>query len=240
MENTSWDIALIPAIYTFTSPYNHSKRFTCGEHLLRCGIDTSIIHSFHYDQYTTVQIVSPEQPRNTRRASGAPRIAFSGFRKPLHDSTNLPYSMAKRHGFSVTQKGRVSPITRKGLTLETPASPTWASTTVTGTLHTLSSVDLRYAGLFRTRQTSLPDLLLSLWGLPDRPTSLRTIHHRSLARLHTWFLTQSYAAESHNQGLFTPKTCVFFCCGNSAADISKNHTFKWDPLADDVLESAWS
>ena len=28
------------------------------------------------------------------------------------------------------------------------------------------------------------------------------------------------------------------CCGNSAADISKPHTFKWDPLADEVLEAA--
>ena len=44
-------------------------------------------------------------------------------------------------------------------------------------------------------------LLLSLSGLPDRPTSLRTIHHRSLAHLHTRSLTQSYAAESHNNSL---------------------------------------
>ena len=50
-------------------------------------------------------------------------------------------------------------------------------------------------------------------------------------------------------GLFTPvnrlrpihtKDVRFFCCGNSAADISKPHTFKWDPLADEVLEAAWS
>ena len=34
------------------------------------------------------------------------------------------------------------------------------------------------------------------------------------------------------------KDARFFCCGNSAADISKPHTFKWDPLADDVLEAA--
>ena len=36
------------------------------------------------------------------------------------------------------------------------------------------------------------------------------------------------------------KDARFFCCGNSAADISKPHTFKWDPLAEDVLEAAWS
>ena len=37
------------------------------------------------------------------------------------------------------------------------------------------------------------------------------------------------------KGLFTPKTSVFFGCGNSAADKSKPHTFKWEPLADDVF-----
>ena len=45
----------------------------------------------------------------------------------------------------------------------------------------------------------------------------------------------------------TEKTCVFgvntknarlFGCGYSAADISKPHAFKWDPLADDVFPSA--
>ena len=41
-----------------------------------------------------------------------------------------------------------------------------------------------------------------------------------------------------NKGLFTPKTHVFFCCGDSAAAISKSHTFKWDQLADEVLEAA--
>ena len=34
------------------------------------------------------------------------------------------------------------------------------------------------------------------------------------------------------------KDARFFCCGNSAVDISKPHTFKWDPLADEVLEAA--
>ena len=40
------------------------------------------------------------------------------------------------------------------------------------------------------------------------------------------------------KGLFTPKTRVFVCCGNSAADLSKPHTFKWGTLADDVFPSA--
>ena len=34
------------------------------------------------------------------------------------------------------------------------------------------------------------------------------------------------------------RRAFFFCCGNSAAVISKPHTFKWDPLADDVFPSA--
>ena len=34
------------------------------------------------------------------------------------------------------------------------------------------------------------------------------------------------------------KDARFVCCGNSAADISKSHTSKWDPLADEVLEAA--
>ena len=42
------------------------------------------------------------------------------------------------------------------------------------------------------------------------------------------------------EGVFTPKTRVFFCCGNSAADISKFHTFRWDPLADEALDSGGS
>ena len=34
------------------------------------------------------------------------------------------------------------------------------------------------------------------------------------------------------------KNARLFGCGYSAADISKPHAFKWDPLADDVLEAA--
>ena len=82
---------------------------------------------------------------------------------PLHDSNSLPCSIVKCHYFSVTQKGRVSPITRKGLTLlpglvrrpqhlplgHQPRSPERSP-------HHHLSIQ-RYAGLFRTRQTSLPD-----------------------------------------------------------------------------------
>ena len=34
------------------------------------------------------------------------------------------------------------------------------------------------------------------------------------------------------------KDARFFCCGNSAAVISKPHTSKWGTLADDVFPSA--
>ena len=44
--------------------------------------------------------------------------------------------------------------------------------------------------------------------------------------------------EGEELGPIHTKDSRFFCCGNSAADISKPHTFKWHPLADDVLEAA--
>ena len=43
---------------------------------------------------------------------------------------------------------------------------------------------------------------------------------------------------SYASGPIHTKDTRFFCCGNSAADISKSHAFKWDPLADEVLEAA--
>ena len=41
-------------------------------------------------------------------------------------------------------------------------------------------------------------------------------------------------------GLIHTKDARFVCYGNSAADISKSHTFKWDPLTDEVCDAAWS
>ena len=83
-------------------------------------------------------------PRNHAISAGPrepPEYPPQASGNPLHDSSSLPCSIFC-HDFSVTQKGRVSPITRKGLTTpsctrpETPVSPNRASTTVTGTLHT--------------------------------------------------------------------------------------------------------
>ena len=56
------------------------------------------------------------------------------------------------------------------------------------------------------------------------------------SHLNVWDFDIS-AAEFPQQPIHT-KEARCFCCGNSAADISKSHTFKWDPLADEVLEAA--
>ena len=53
-------------IYVFTSQYNHTKRFTCGEHLLRCGIDTSI--------YIVIIIINTLQSNKLSRTTAHPRI----------------------------------------------------------------------------------------------------------------------------------------------------------------------
>ena len=126
-------MALIPAIYIITSLYDHTKRLTCGEHLLRCGINTSNIYLIMIITTLQYKQVSPEQPhirkttppRSPHRASGAPppppriafRIAFPGFGKPPTRLNYCSLLYIQRHGFSVTQQGRVFPITRKGLTL---------------------------------------------------------------------------------------------------------------------------
>ena len=149
---------------------------------------------------------SPEQPciratahpRNTRRASGAPppppEYPYQTSGNPLHDSHSLPCSMAKRYGFSVTQKGRVSPVRRKGLTFlpiiirrSQYLPPGRQLRSPERSTHFLLSI-YRYAGLFRTRQASLPDSTAQIFVLPDRPTILLTIHHRPLVRLPIWSL----------------------------------------------------
>ena len=119
----------------------HQAVITCGEYLLRCGIDTSIyIYIYIYIYHSTIRLSrTTAHPRNTLRAS-------SGFGKP---PTRLAWSSLfyrERYGLSVTQKGRVSPITRKGPTLlprlvRRPQHLPFP-TAVTGTFHALPSVDL--------------------------------------------------------------------------------------------------
>ena len=80
-------------------------------------------------------------------------------------------------------------------------------------------------GLFtpKTCVFSAAEILLRIYQNPIHLNGARwrtTFFRRPLGPIHT-------------------KNARFFCCGNSAADLSKSHTFKWDPLADEVLEAAW-
>ena len=104
-------------------------------------------------------------------------------------TTSLPCSMAKRYGFSVTTKGRVSPVRRKGLTLlprivrrPQHLPPGRQLRSPERSTHFLLSSS-RYAGLFRTRKASHPDSTAQLSVLPDISTVLLTIHHRPLVCL---------------------------------------------------------
>ena len=63
MESTSWIAVLIPVIYSITTLYKHTQRLTCGEYLLRCGINTSIILISYYNP--TLQY-KQSLPGNTR------------------------------------------------------------------------------------------------------------------------------------------------------------------------------
>ena len=216
MESTSWDAALIPA---YIESHHHAITPN-GLHAEHTSWDAAlipeiyIITSLHYStnrESTQPRNRASAQPCNPCRASGAPRIAQASG-NPLHDSNSLPCSIVKRHCFSVTHKGRESPITSKGLTLlpglvrDPRISHLGVSHSHRNALHTILC-----------RLNDMPDssglgkppsrtLLLSLWGLPVRPTSLRTIHHWSLARLHARYLTQSCTVEFHNNS---------FCCNYS-------------------------
>ena len=67
----------------------HQAVITCGEYLLRCGIDTSI-YILHYNQFTIVQFDSPEQPR-IRATAHHPQ----GLGRPLNSLLRLrenPYT----------------------------------------------------------------------------------------------------------------------------------------------------
>ena len=149
---------MIPAIYyVFTSPYNHTKRFTCREHFLRCGIDTSIsivIIIINTLQSNTLSRTTAHprnhasaQPRNTCRASGAPRIAFADFGKPPTRLLVFPARWLRAMASQLPGMGAGIPNTRKGLTL-------------------------------------LPGLYCSaMWYVGQTHFSPITIHHRSLVRL---------------------------------------------------------
>ena len=66
---------------------------------------------------------SPKEPRiraiaHFPQGLGSPPNSLPWLREtPLHDFPSLPCSIVDRYGLSVTQKGRVSPVKRKELTL---------------------------------------------------------------------------------------------------------------------------
>ena len=70
----------------------------------------------------------------------------------------------------------------------------------------------------------------SFLGYQSVVTCFRAYSHQRRA----FFLLRKFCCG----GPIHTKDARFFCCGNSAADISKSHTFRWDPLADEVLEAA--
>ena len=84
------------------------------------AIHISHLYTNHYNTIYLPEeprIHATVQPRTSHRASEVPRIACLGLGDPLHDFPSLPCSIVDRYGLSVTQKGWVSPVKRKGLTL---------------------------------------------------------------------------------------------------------------------------
>ena len=115
-------------IYVITSPNNHTKRFTCGEHLLS-GIDSSIyiviiiIHTLQSNNLSRTAAhrcnCASTQPCNRATAHhpqglGSPPSSLHRLRETPYTTSSLPCSVATRYGFSVTQNGRVSPIRGRG------------------------------------------------------------------------------------------------------------------------------
>ena len=136
LENTSWDAACIPT-YIFTSPYNTPN----GYHMWRTPPEMrhwyQHIHSSQYNQFVIVQ---------------SSCLIFARGRlspEPVFRATGLPRNRTFRAtGLSAQHlQGFGSP----------PNSPLRLRETPYGrSTHFPLSVQ-RYAGLFRPRQTSLPD-----------------------------------------------------------------------------------
>ena len=120
-------------------------------------------------------------PRNSLRASGAPRIALSGSGKPptrpplvfpLLYMRTLPLYYPARAGIPNYTEGVITPSPGRP---ESSESPTWASAAVTGTFHTLPTVFLR---LRRTLPDSVdlpPGLYVSIMDPSHKSHNRRTI-----------------------------------------------------------------
>ena len=135
--------------------------------------------------YSTLD--SPEEPRIRATAQFPQGL---GLRKtPYTTLLVFPALWLNAMASQLPRKGRVSPVRRKGLTLlprivrrPQHLPPGRQLRSPKRSTHFLLS-SLRYAGLFRTRQASLPDSTAQLFVLPDRSTILLAIHHRPLVRL---------------------------------------------------------
>ena len=94
---------------------------TCGEHLLRCGIDTSTYIVFiiiiYYSTNNLSRTTAQLRIRTTVQGLGSPPNSLLRLRETPYTTLLVFPALYPRHDFSVTQKGRVSPFTRKGLTL---------------------------------------------------------------------------------------------------------------------------
>ena len=82
---------------------------------------------FHNDN-TTLQY--KQSPKQSRRASGAPRIAFSGFGKPLHDSTSL---LQRLKTLSYPARAGI-PCCGEGANTPSPASPNYGHRNASNTI----------------------------------------------------------------------------------------------------------
>ena len=121
--------------------------------------------------------------------------------------------------------------------------------------HSLPSGQARLDASYCSRATYRPSPTRTCYATPAsaRSNTRSSVHCQSQViiqlvcrqmRPHTSrTIRRIWEKKSKTWGTLGPihtKDARFFCCGNSAADISKSHTFKWDPLADEVLEAAWS
>ena len=161
-------------MYIITSLYDYNQRFTCGEYLLRCGINTSIIYFIKLITNTVYTIPPGEQ---VFHASAQPYSLSRGTDLPCNCATlqSLPGNRFSAHpqGFwkphtgpspsRLPRKGGYPQLLRKRLTLIPglvrrpqhlplgcqPRSPERST-------HDSLSI-YRNAELLRTRNTTLPD-----------------------------------------------------------------------------------
>ena len=128
MENTSWDAALIPALYIF---HHSNDALQYKQSLSRTTAHPRIRATAQFPQ----GLGSP--PNSLLRLRETPYTTLTVF--PVLSPASRPLSYPARAGIPYCEEGVNTPSRTRP---ETPASPTRVSTTVTGTLHTRFSVNL--------------------------------------------------------------------------------------------------